>query len=370
MEHVKRTRLTLHERLSSIGVKYWTLVILLASIDVLGPLATDAHLPSLPQMTLQLNTSPSWIQFTILSYSFIMAISSLFGGLLSDHYGRRQMTIFGLFIFICGGFGCTFSSNILILNICRFIQGIGGGISSIITSSVARDVFLANERMKILGILGSIRPIGIAIAPMIGGWIAALHGWRMVFFITSLFALIITIFSLWLLPETKNKFFVNYNKIRMIRTETNIRGNIGILDESNYNLSTYKSDKISDNGMGCIVVDDDDDDTINDESTLIADDINNNNNNNDEWSPGIPMHAVTSYESGFLLNNNQNQNKLSDTSPSVVLNNNDGGSYENTINLTQAGSIPIQESPSEFNGYCKMSRIACSDGILMTVSWM
>ena len=203
-------KLTLDERLKSLNIRYFTLLCLLASIDVLGPLATDAHLPSLPEMTSDLKTSPAWIQFSVLSYSFILAVASLIGGYLSDRYGRRPITIFGLIFFIIGGYGCAFTPTIFILNLSRVVQGFGGGISSIITSSVARDVFLANERMKILGVLGTLRPFAIALAPVFGGWIAEIssYSWRMVFFVTTSIAVVVIIATVFLLPETKQKFFV------------------------------------------------------------------------------------------------------------------------------------------------------------------
>ena len=162
----------------------------------------------------------------------MMAISSLFGGLLSDKHGRRTLTLWGLILFIGGGFGCCFSPNIFALNLCRLLQGIGGGISSITTSSVARDVFVARERMQILGILGCIRPIGVSIAPMVGGWIATHYGWRSIFFVTASFAVVVLLLSIWLLPETKNRFFVNFRKIHDVRMSNHNVGNIDILEDS------------------------------------------------------------------------------------------------------------------------------------------
>ena len=201
--------LSLSQRLESLNIRYCTLLCLLASIDVLGPLATDAHLPSLPAMTKDLNTSPGMIQLSVLGYSLVLALSTLFGGYLSDRYGRRPVTIIGLLFFVGGGFGCSFTPNIILLNGSRFIQGFGGGISCIVTSAVARDVFLADERMKILGILGTLRPFAIAMAPMFGGWIAELSDWRMVFFVTSCIATASLMATILFLPETKSKFFVN-----------------------------------------------------------------------------------------------------------------------------------------------------------------
>lgn len=107
-----------------------------------------------------------------------MAFSSLFGGYLSDKFGRRNVTLFGLVFFIVGNYGCSISPSIEILIACRIVQGFGGGISTIITQSIARDVFEQKTRMRILAILGSVRPIGIAAAPMIFGVVGEFYGWR------------------------------------------------------------------------------------------------------------------------------------------------------------------------------------------------
>ena len=222
--------LTLDQRLKSLNISYFTLVILLSSIDMIGPFATDAHLSSLPKMTRDLDTSPSWIQFSVLSYSFILAISSLIGGYLSDKYGRRFTAIFGLIFFVIGGFGCTFTPNIIILNISRTIQGFGGGISSITSSTVARDVFLANERLKIMAVLSTLKPVTIALAPVFGGFIShisSLYSWRMVFFITSCIASLVLLITVLKLPETKKNepqrknTINNPNKSSMIRIVCN-----------------------------------------------------------------------------------------------------------------------------------------------------
>lgn len=198
---------TLSRRLESINISYQLLIFILVAVDVLGLFATDAQLPSLPDIAKDLNCSSSWVQLTVLLYTIIMSFASLFGGIISDKYGRRIATNVGLLTFFIGNVGCIFSPNIIMLNISRVVQGIGGGMSNIVTNSVARDVFESQERLKVLGILGSIRPVAIAGAPMIGGWIGQLFGWRYVFVMTAIVSLLIFCLTLTKLPETRDKFF-------------------------------------------------------------------------------------------------------------------------------------------------------------------
>ena len=120
-----------------------------------------------------------------------------------------------------GDVGCIFSPNIVILNISRVIQAIGGGMSTIVSTTVARDVFDAKERLQILGVLGSIRPGAIAGAPMIGGIISNYFGgWRSVYIFTGSVATFVFFLSLFKLPETKDLFFDTQNIIPT--TERNI----------------------------------------------------------------------------------------------------------------------------------------------------
>ena len=375
---------------------------------MLGPLAVDAHLPLLPQMTVDLHASPSWLQFTILSYSLIMAISSLFGGLLSDKHGRRCLTLWGLILFICGGFGCAFSTNIVTLNLCRCLQGIGGGISSITTSSVARDVFVARERMQILGILGCIRPIGVSIAPMIGGWIASHYGWNMIFFGTASFAVMVLVLSIWLLPETKNRFFVDFRKIHDLRVETAAVGNIDILEDSLAKRTTAGTLHSEYRG-NLVVVDDDEDDeeSVSDhleqyehgkvqctESSQSTDNdivergyleqhqmVQNELNEDMKWQRSrIAKQSTKSVRSAAsaMTRNVLSASDLSPSSQSVqsirsVIVGGDATTTSMDTRLTRHATGEQSTSAFELfpTGYCSaMCKMACTDGILMTVSWM
>jgi len=131
--------------------------------------------------------------------------SQLFFGTLSDIYGRRNVLILGLTIYVLTNIGCALSPNIIALNIFRFVQAMGSGAGMVIVYAIARDVFVnQTQRTRVLAILGGLRPIVISSSPIYGGAVAAYLGWRYIFWIIGILSFILLILVILLLPETRD----------------------------------------------------------------------------------------------------------------------------------------------------------------------
>jgi len=74
----------------------------------------------------------------------------------------------------------------------------------VIVYAIARDVFKQDDRTRVLGILGGLRPIVIAASPVFGGTVTAYLGWRWIFWIIGGLSLLLLIMVIFLLPETKD----------------------------------------------------------------------------------------------------------------------------------------------------------------------
>eukprot|EP00486_Rosalina_sp_Unknown_P002075 CAMPEP_0201566790 /NCGR_PEP_ID=MMETSP0190_2-20130828/6870_1 /ASSEMBLY_ACC=CAM_ASM_000263 /TAXON_ID=37353 /ORGANISM="Rosalina sp." /LENGTH=229 /DNA_ID=CAMNT_0047985999 /DNA_START=182 /DNA_END=868 /DNA_ORIENTATION=- len=146
-------------------------------VNVLGPLSTEAQVPALQDIAVDLNTTSQWVQLTITIYMLSFGASQLFFGTLSDMYGRRNTLIAGLVIYVATNAGCALAPNIAALNIFRAIQAMGSGAGMVIVYAIARDVFQQDDRTRVLGILGGLRPIVIAASPVFGGSVTAFLGW-------------------------------------------------------------------------------------------------------------------------------------------------------------------------------------------------
>lgn len=87
-------------------------------------LSNDAYVPAMPHIATQLSASYHLLQLTITICFLGSAISQLFLGPISDHFGRRLVVLLGGMVFLASTLTCGLSHSITVLLIARFVQGI------------------------------------------------------------------------------------------------------------------------------------------------------------------------------------------------------------------------------------------------------
>lgn len=78
----------------SIGHIY--LIILLAVLSSVAPIAIDTYIPSIPTIATDFNVSIEKIELTLSIFLIGFSIGQVFGGTFSDRIGRRKSSIIGL----------------------------------------------------------------------------------------------------------------------------------------------------------------------------------------------------------------------------------------------------------------------------------
>ncbi len=176
----------------------WLIVLLVG----LSQLSETVYSPSLPEIAHSLHTSDAMVEFTLTIYLFAFGIGTLFWGKLSDSTGRKTGVIAGLLVYVIGCIGCYFSNSIEMLMISRFVQAFGGSIGSVLAQAICRDAFHGPQLGKVYSIVGSSLALFPAIGPIIGGIITEFSSWTIIFLFLTGCGLILTIISLFFLPET------------------------------------------------------------------------------------------------------------------------------------------------------------------------
>ena len=172
-----------------------------------GQVASDLYLPSLPDIAVSLNTNSHLSQATVFFYMIGYSVSYLVFGPLSDAIGRRHPLIFGLTLCLIGTILCLTANSIWQLMIGRCIQGFGAGSGVVIASAIVRDLFEGSNLAKIYSYLGVSNIIMIANAPLLGGYLQHLFGWRSNFIFLlfwALFAFLVSVFVLSGRNSTRN----------------------------------------------------------------------------------------------------------------------------------------------------------------------
>ena len=178
--------------------------LLLTLMVALGPLSTDLYLPSLPSLTETLSTTVSRVQATMSVFIAGFACATVIYGPLSDRYGRRPILIGGLTVFVIGSLGCMVSATIEELIVWRFVQAIGGCAGPVLVRAVVRDVYEKEEAARFLAYIASAMALAPAVAPMIGGWLHVLFGWRSHFVALTLLG-VLFIWAIFILLQETNK---------------------------------------------------------------------------------------------------------------------------------------------------------------------
>lgn len=178
------------------------LPLLLGLLSTVGPYTIDAFFPSLRAIAHDFGLSTFQVQQTITAYMLPYALISMFHGSLSDAVGRRQPVLVCLALYTVASVGCAFAPNFALLIACRALQGLCGGAGQIIGRAIVRDRFHGAEAQRLMSMITMIFGLGPAAAPIVGGWVHVLFGWRAVFGSMALLGAGLWLFALNTLPET------------------------------------------------------------------------------------------------------------------------------------------------------------------------
>ena len=174
----------------------------LAMLTALGPLSTDFYLPSLPDIARVMQSDVAGAQATLSAFLFGFAGGQILWGPLSDRLGRRPILLFGLGLFILATLACAFAPSIGWLTAARAVQALGASGPIVLGRAMVRDLYEGPRAGRELARMGMIMGLVPAIAPVLGGLLQDLYGWRSTFFASLVFATLLLLVILLLMPET------------------------------------------------------------------------------------------------------------------------------------------------------------------------
>jgi EmrB/QacA subfamily drug resistance transporter len=137
---------------------------------------------ALPRIVTELsgNALYTWV---VVVYLLTSTITGPIYGKLSDQFGRRNLLVFGISLFLFGSFLCALSQDMVQLIAFRGIQGLGAGAIFPISLAVIGDLFTPQERGKYQGLFGAVFGVSALIGPALGGFLTDYVSWHWVFLV-------------------------------------------------------------------------------------------------------------------------------------------------------------------------------------------
>ncbi|WDF82890.1 MFS transporter [Lacticaseibacillus pabuli] len=184
------------------GYRQWLALAAMSLGTFMGLLDVTVVNVALPTMATHFNSTFTDLQWVLNIYTLVLAVSLLILSKMGDMYGRKKIFVASIILFVVASAVNGFAPNLLVLDIGRGVQAIGGaGMNSLAMALVASN-FSGSKRGLALGILGSVIGISTASGPLIGGYLVEAFGWSSIFFVNVPVGVLTVILTLVYVNET------------------------------------------------------------------------------------------------------------------------------------------------------------------------
>ena len=199
------------------SINHLYLIILISILSSVAPMGIDTYLPSIPEIAKYFDVNIHKVELSLSIFLIGFAIGQIFGGPISDRYGRRVGSIVGLLGYALFSFLIIFSASIYELWIYRFLEAFFGGITVVNATAAVRDRFSGQEAAKVFSLIGMVRSLAPLLAPVFGAAIIHFFPWEGIFVFLTIYALIVAFFIYKDLPEsftyTKQNIIESYKLV-------------------------------------------------------------------------------------------------------------------------------------------------------------
>ncbi|MDQ6710455.1 MAG: MFS transporter [Candidatus Dormibacteraeota bacterium] len=139
---------------------------------------------ALPSIQRDLGFSQSGLAWVINAYLIAFGGLLLLAGRIGDLFGRKRVYLIGLAAFVAASVLCGLSVNQPMLIAARFLQGIGGAVSSAVVLAMIVTMFpKPEEQARAFGVFSLVASAGAAVGLLAGGLIVQAVSWHWIFFV-------------------------------------------------------------------------------------------------------------------------------------------------------------------------------------------
>jgi sugar porter (SP) family MFS transporter len=133
-------------------------------------------------------------------------LGAVVGGTIADRIGRRSTLVWGGILFILGSILAPLAPNVAVLVAARALLGIAIGFTSVTAPVYVSELAPPQSRGTLIGLYQFALTLGIALADLVGYWLAGQHAWRWMFGLGAVPA-VFFLFMILVLPESPRWLF-------------------------------------------------------------------------------------------------------------------------------------------------------------------
>ncbi|MBE6010853.1 MAG: MFS transporter [Lachnospiraceae bacterium] len=138
----------------------------------------------------EFHTSAAIVGWVITSFTMATVALSIPMGKIADVTGRKRILLMGISGYVILFFLILFSRNIWMVLIFRALQGASASMVFATNNAVLLNAFPDNVRGRMLGISVTSTYLGLSLGPVLGGILNHTFGWRSIFVVSLVIAII------------------------------------------------------------------------------------------------------------------------------------------------------------------------------------
>jgi EmrB/QacA subfamily drug resistance transporter len=139
---------------------------------------------ALPAIQRDLGFDQSSLAWVVNAYLIAFGGVLLLAGRLGDLLGRRRIFLVGLTVFTLASFACGVSSSGQTLIVARFIQGLGGAMTSAVILGMIVTMFTEpRDRTRAISLYSFVAAAGASLGLLAGGVLTETLNWHWIFFV-------------------------------------------------------------------------------------------------------------------------------------------------------------------------------------------
>ncbi|MDW4577875.1 multidrug efflux MFS transporter EmrD [Atlantibacter hermannii] len=179
------------------------LLLMLIMLIAIGQMAQTIYIPAIADMARELQVREGAVQSVMAAYLMTYGVSQLVYGPISDRVGRRPVILVGMSIFMLATLIALRTSSLPILIAASALQGMGTGVAGVMARTMPRDLFEGSALRHANSLLNMGILVSPLLAPLIGGLLDTVWGWRACFaFLLALCVMVTFSMARWM-PETR-----------------------------------------------------------------------------------------------------------------------------------------------------------------------
>jgi EmrB/QacA subfamily drug resistance transporter len=160
---------------------------------------------ALPGMVRDLGASAAQLQWIVAAYTVVFAGLLLTAGSLGDRFGRRHALAVGLVTFTTGSVLSALATTSTMLIVGRGVMGVGGALIMPTTLSILVNAFGdPRERARAIATWTAGAGAGLALGPIVGGYLMRSHSWSAVFWINVPLLTVALVGTLHVVPDSRD----------------------------------------------------------------------------------------------------------------------------------------------------------------------